>query len=270
MNNNKNNTANTAEESNKKIMIYGGIAIALLIVGFGLWYIFGGAGKKEGDSSSATEEVKKLIESGFVSEKCGKAIKAYEANKTDENKQKLKDILTEDGADSIKKEYEKNKEASDKLKNEMKSMVSSNEIACLENSLKKLEVSSLEGDKSKKVKENINNASKELEKAQKAKNNAERRTALTAAKTALYECVKDISCPTTNPDYLIPEANAAFKPVQDNVKEIGKILGYTPESGETVKYNEDSLQKGLNEWKKKYQEISDKHAAANALGLFST
>ncbi|MEM9569539.1 MAG: hypothetical protein AAF900_01120 [Bacteroidota bacterium] len=281
--NNKNNSANTAEERSNNTMLYGVIGLLVLliiIVGGYFWYMSDGAEKKKnGDSKEATTKAQldQLIKYDFLSEECSKAIEEYKKSKTEENKKKLQGLL-KGKIEDIQKDYTQKAENIDKCQISLKSMRDGRDIGGLESSLKEFfenNISKLpkkkddkdqQGKQNEKIQTNIKQALEQVEKAKKAAINKERREALKKAEEALNNCVKNTKWLSWwRSDALIKKDNQNYEPVKKEIEKIGNILKNVPKEGDVAQYSDESLEKQLETWNKEYQTINDQNKVAITL-----
>lgn len=299
MNNNKNNSANTVEETNNKKVLYGGIGLLALVVFIGgLWYWNSGETKKKDSQTAKTaaEQVGQLIEHKFISPECFKATeeltKAKEAltkaenelgsKDTNENKktvedckkkveackEKLKGFLKDQKVKAITESYTKKTEALAKCQKSLTSMHKALEnektIDGLTTSLQELSKEVTDGSSNQEVKDNFKKASSALETAKAATDKEKRSEALKDANEKLYACVKNTGyCPCIfGEKRLIGTKDDLYKSSKKIRSEVRKIS-----ESENIVYSEEALKKELATWNKEYQTINDKNAVVVELKL---
>ena len=285
MNNNKNNSANVAEESKNNTMLYAGIGIVavILLIGFGYW-MWGGSTKESDDSSDKeqpktqeqiVEEVRVIIQYGFVSKGCDESIKEYNGIDTSKPKEKeasekkLKKHLGDKKPEKIKEAYTKHadkiKELQDKMAKIIKGLDHEEAMKAKEavvQSLKDFKVpedgsDQMEGDSKKTTEGYIKEAIKKI-KAMKTDSDKQGAIDYIGEDTNKGYCTF----------YLKGKALEEMKKIREALNEIdATALATTPEEG----VNLEELEKVYKKWNENdYQTIVDEYHIAEALGQIST
>lgn len=286
MDNNKNNSANVAEESKNNTMLYAGIGIVvvILLIGFGYW-MWGGSAKESDDSNNEepktkeqiAQEVRVIFKYGFVSEEQGKSIKEYnniETSKTAEkeaSKKKLEKHLGDKKPEKIKEAYTKHAKKIKELQDKMAKIIKGLDhekakadkdkvVTSLENfTVPENSSDQMDGSNKRAVEKYIKEAIKKINAMKTEKNKKDAVTYIGKGHDSnSYYCTHHLR-----------------GKAQEEMIEIGKALNEidvtalatTPEESPNL----EELAKAKKEWDEEdYQAIVDEYRIAEALGQIST